>query len=138
MRIWLSAEASLDTEEVLRLSSNELEAKLNAALQSCHYGSAVDKWAIIFIILSFHDPRYAEIRKFWKKRKVVEFRLKVDHAAFLAADHGDRIKMLGESVLRSIDLSSSLQLGSFSREQFRADVLRALRSIDTTAIRPDE
>ena len=45
MRIWLSAEASLDTEEAIRLSSNELEARLNSALRDRDYGSAVNKWA---------------------------------------------------------------------------------------------
>jgi hypothetical protein len=136
MHFWLSGEVNHDVADACRVVRNKLEADLNSALLGRDYGCSVDEWALIFIVLPTNDSRYAEVRKFWKKRRVVEFRLQVDHAAFLSADAHGRMKLLCESIIRSIDLASSLKLGDFPREEFRRDIVEVVDRITTTAVRP--
>lgn len=127
MRVWTSSESMADVYEPLRLASREVERELNAAVGSESYGTGVIEWALIYIIMDQVDPNFPEVRRYKKRKREVEFRLKVDHQAFKEADVLAQRKLLSETVLRSIKLSGELKIADFDVERFKRDVVQALK-----------
>jgi hypothetical protein len=77
MNIWMSGEIQDDVGYAFTQARNDVEGTLNAVVADRDYGNGVQKWAFIPIILPREDERWGEIRKYHKRRKVVEFRLKI-------------------------------------------------------------
>jgi hypothetical protein len=122
MKIWISGETKDDVEEGFRPARNDVDQTLNAALADRNYGPAVEKWALIPIILPFEDERWGEIRKYHKRRKVVEFRLKINHTKFKAATPARQRALICACLLRSIDLFPLLKVNGFDYQTFRGDL----------------
>lgn len=122
MVIWMSGELQADIDDAYRITRNEMESMINAAIADMDYGKNVMKWALIPIILNFEDPVYHEVRKHHKARKVIEFRLKINHAAFKQADDLGKRKLIFQTILRSIDLARSMKLENFNLDRFEQDV----------------
>ncbi len=128
MQFWNSCEAEVDVADPLRYAGNDIEDKLNEALSTRSYGDGVVEWAIIFIMLSQDDPNYCEIQRFHKKRKVVEFRLKVDHAKFKSGTEIEQRQLLSAAILRSFRLTSKMKLDDFDQTKYESDVCQVLTS----------
>jgi hypothetical protein len=122
MKLWMSGETQDDVAGDARLASLEVERTVNTSLSGRDYGQAVTEWALIHIILPFEDECYREVRKYHKRRKVVEFRLKIDHATFKAATPMGQRSLIVASLLRSIDLFAMLKISGFDHQAFRADL----------------
>jgi hypothetical protein len=133
MKVWTSSEAMHDVAEPLRLASNEVEKALNEFVSPINYGAGVSDWTLIYILLPENDPNYGEIRRFHKRRGVVEFRLKVNHHAFKDADPLGQRRLLAAAIVRSIDLSHSMKLGEFDLARFRQDIAQVLAANDWVA-----
>jgi Immunity protein 44 len=124
VRVWTSSEALIDVDEALNLARKDVEREVAKSLASKNYGSGVSKWALIYILLPENDPKYPEVRRYRKRTRVVEFRLKVDHQAFKEGGAIAQRKLLAAAFLRSIDLSGSLPIEDFDRTRFKADVVQ--------------
>ncbi|MGD9155847.1 MAG: Imm44 family immunity protein [Bacillota bacterium] len=124
MILWMSGEVMEDVGESSRLASNEIEEYINEHLQSIDYGPEVEKWAYIAIILPAKDEFLTEIYKYHKRRKVAEFRLKVDHDKFIKANQLEQRKMLCESLLRSITLFPQIKIKNFDYKRLETDFAR--------------
>jgi len=99
---WFSSEADADVDDALNPIRNEVEDALNEGLSGQTFGKDLTKWALIFILRAEHHPDYNEILRFHARRKVAEFRLKVDHAEFKRATPTIQIRLLLDVVLRSV------------------------------------
>lgn len=126
MIIWMSGELQADVGEAYRIISRELERVINAPLKGIDYSvGQIVKWALIPIILSPRTERstgYAEVRKYHRKRRVIEFRLKIDHAPFKAADDLGKRRMIFAMILRSVEEARSMKLPPFDFDRFYHDL----------------
>lgn len=105
MKFWFSAEIDRDVSEAQRLISNEMKAMLNEELSGSDLGSSVSSWDMIFMI-SRNAAKiigWPERRRYSKKDKSFEFRLKIDHAAFAAGDEATKRRMMLDVILASIE-----------------------------------
>ena len=98
----MSAEIQRDVSPQYTAALNEIEPALNAIIETSDYGTLA-RWSFIAIILDDGDPYYGEVKRYHKKTRVFEFRLKTDHATFKAADDLGKRKLIMASILRSID-----------------------------------
>jgi len=124
MKIWMSGELQDDIGIAAGQASNEVENTLNASLGDRDYGPAVKEWSLIPIITPREDERWGEIRKYHKRRKDAEFRLKINHAKFKAATPVGQRALICACLLRSIDLFPLLNVTGFDQQAFRADLER--------------
>jgi hypothetical protein len=78
-----------------------LEKAVNAQIASL---SAVEfeKWAVIAILRPDDHPDYQEVSRLDKRKKVIEFRLKIDYAAFSSGSEKEQFFLLKRLLLRSL------------------------------------
>jgi hypothetical protein len=90
-------------------------------LADVSFGKKIEQWAFIAIILEEDNPDYDEVVKKSSRGKVLEFRLKISHAEFLAASPAERISLIFKSLLRSVNLMGQLGVS--------IDIQKALREV---------
>jgi hypothetical protein len=111
MKLWMSCEAMADVGDAFRFARLKLEKAVNFKLEKGgHNLGHFDKWAVIAIIRPDNDPDYDELSRVHKARKVIEFRLKVDHKSFLEGSELARISLLSHMLSRSLDLIPEKQV----------------------------
>ncbi len=108
MRFWLSGEVDADIGDAFRRALNDVEHALNDNLELMPRCPAVEKWAVIAMISAGNVLNYPEVRKYTKKKKVCEFRLRVDHRHFTVADDRQRRGLLIRMILLSIKDADSI------------------------------
>jgi hypothetical protein len=121
MRLWMGAEVDADVGESFRVLRNEIEKRANDSLASIDYGDAIAKWAHISIIRQVEGDAFPEIVKYDKRRKVAEYRLKIDHRLFRDGDAQRKRKLVCESLVRSISMCGELKVNHFECERFLRD-----------------
>ena len=126
MIIWMSGELQADIGDACAAAQNEMEHVMNLALKGTDYsGGQIVKWALIPTILNsrfLKSTGYAEIRKYHKKRRVIEFRLRIDHDSFKAADDAGKRRLIFEMILRSIEEARQMKIPAFDFDRFAADL----------------
>jgi hypothetical protein len=104
MEFWYSGEIEDDVGDAFGRASNEVEAVLNQELGGLAVGSELARWDSIPMIrpeeFSFDYP---EVRRYRRKDKSIEFRLRIDHARFKQGDHAAQCGLLIESLLKSVE-----------------------------------
>ena len=98
----MSAEVQRDVSPQYSMALNEIEPAINGVVGMHEYGS-LKLWAVIAIIRAEDHEGYNEVKKYRKKSQEFEFRLKIEHAAFKAADCLGKRKLIMASILRSIN-----------------------------------
>ena len=101
--IWISGEIQADVDDDFGPASNEIEAAINSSLASKAFGKGFARLSLIPIIRLIDSPDYDEIRKYHKKDRDFEFRLKIPHAKFKAADPVGQRRLIMENILRAVD-----------------------------------
>ena len=101
--LWMSGELQGDISDAYSAASNEIEAAINAALKEQSFGGGFNSLNLIPIILDFEDPTYKEVRRYHKKRRDFEFRLKIPHAVFKAASPLGQRRLVMQNILRAVD-----------------------------------
>lgn len=109
----------LDVADSYRECRKVIELAVNDLILTEAILPEIDKWAYIAIIRDEDHPDYSEISKKSSKGKVLEFRLKISHEKFLKASYSDRIAMVLDSLDRSIDLMSGLNISDDNRMRIR-------------------
>jgi hypothetical protein len=116
-----------DVGEEFRDARMEVEAFLNLRLSGNDYGAGLEELAFIGMILSADGPPYKEIRKYSKREKSAEFRLRIDHAAFKSADKKTQCSLIAEAVARAIALLPTLGIKELDQELLEKDFRAAVR-----------
>lgn len=121
MRFWLSGEVMADVAEAYREVRKEVEGHLTSRLADASYGPGIDRLVFVAVISSLGGEWFPELRKYHRKEKDAEFRLRIDHAAFLVADERMRRVMVCEALSRAIGLISTLPVNGFDTDRFLRD-----------------
>jgi len=137
MKFWFSGEVDSRAANTFRTIRKELEARLNAELADRDYGSAIEKFAIIPMLLG---PEFAEGRPerrlVKRKERVADYRLSIDFDAWQAGSDLDRTLLLVENVLKSIrDIGRKLP-GSFRAVELEEDIRRMFPEIANKTMEP--
>jgi len=129
IKLWMSGEIQLKGEihESYRLSKNIVEEEVNECIKEHNYGDGLKEWAYLSVILGEEiDPHYPEVKRYRKQKKEVEFRLKIDHQEFLQGDSKTHLRLLAQSVLRSLELMKDMHIKDLDLERLTADVTLCL------------
>lgn len=124
MRIFLSAEVQNEVSEALRRASNKVRKSVVPKL-ALDYGRDIELWGHIAILRPKIPPGWGEVIKYHPKDRSAEFRLIIDYQAFKAASGEKQVKILLDSILRSVDLFPLLKVKEFYIDRFRRDIIDA-------------
>jgi len=124
-KFWWSGETQADVGDAFAKTMKAIAAELNRLLADVSFGGKVEQWAFVPIILEEDSPDYDEVVKKSSRGKVLEFRLKIPHAEFLAATPADRIRLILKALARSVDLMGQLGVSTDTQNALRAVLFRA-------------
>lgn len=136
MKLWISSETSYTalTEEQcddLRKARNHVETVINSSISSINYLLPLDSWDCIAVVMgsdSFEERTYYSV-----KRRNMDFRLHIDHAALVISDELGRQVLVFAMLWRSLDLLSEKlrkvrpklpEAAHFELNRLRNDVLK--------------
>ena len=100
---WMSGEIEGDVYDDYNVAQNEIEPAINSALKGNEFGRGFVRLSLIPIMLPEDDPDYDEIRRYHKKDRDFEFRLKIPHAVFKAASPLGQRRLVMQNILRAVD-----------------------------------
>lgn len=101
--IWISGEIMADVGQAYQQAANEVMFAMNEAIHGLPFGSDFGGLSLIPMVLNEQGPDYNEIRRYDKKDKDFEFRLRIPHAEFKAADALGQRRLIVENILRAVD-----------------------------------
>ncbi|MEZ4300385.1 MAG: Imm44 family immunity protein [Polyangiaceae bacterium] len=107
---WISGEVEGDVYDDYSEASNEIETVVKTALSGIDLGASFKQLSLIPILLAGDDPDYGEVRKYHKKDRDFEFRLKISHAAFKAADALGQRQLIVENILRAVEEMKKMRI----------------------------
>lgn len=125
---------SEDKETQLRFARNHIEKILNKVLENKLYDMPLDSWDCIIVIMG--EKGFDERVMYSVKKRNMDFRLKIDHVAFIATDDLGRQKLIFTMLLRSLDLLKEkfkkarpkLDINAYEElERLRTDVLEVAK-----------
>lgn len=116
-----------DVGDDFREARKEVESLLNIRLSENDYGEGLEKLAFIGMILSPEGPSYKEVKKYSKRDKTAEFRLRIDHAAFRNADKHEQRRLTVEAIARAIALLPTLGIRGFDDKKLEKDFRATVR-----------
>jgi hypothetical protein len=111
----MSEEIQADVADAYMLTRKNIEATINENLSKCSLSENFVEWAFIAIVRREDHPDYQEIKKKHVKRKVLEFRLKIDYADFLRSSEPRRIELIINALKRCIALMEELGVSTEDR-----------------------
>lgn len=116
--------------ESLRRVRKEIEPVIKKCLDDKNYGSEVEDFAVICIIMKFDkqmeaDGWFKERRLFKRKTKEADMRLRIDYDKFVRGDDNVKRLLLIDNVIRSIQELSKLAKKDFRAEELQNDILKA-------------
>jgi hypothetical protein len=124
-KFWWSGETQADVGDTFAQTMRKIAAELNRLLAGVSFGGKVEQWAFIPIILEEDNPDYDEVVKKSSRGKVLEFRLKIRHAEFLAANPAEKISLIFKALSRSVDLMGHLGVSTNTQNALREVLFRA-------------
>lgn len=131
MKFYISAEVYKTVDRQLLSAQNPIEQKMKSSFKDKNYGKGVEYWGYISIVNppKFYDAGFLiEIKKYSKKKKEVEFRLRIDYDRMLKADEKEAFRLVCNSILRSVDIAENeLKINDFDFQSFRTDLQTLFR-----------
>jgi hypothetical protein len=124
-KFWWSGETQADVGDAFAKTMKAISAELNRLLADISFGGKVEQWAFIPIIREEDSPDYDEVVKKSSRGKVLEFRLKIPHAAFLAASPAQKIGLIHKALSRSVNLMGQLGVSTDTQKALREVLFRA-------------
>jgi hypothetical protein len=94
-------------------------------LDGVSLGWKVEQWAFIAIIRDEDSPDYGEIVKKSSRGKVLEFRLMIPHAEFLASRPRQKISLIFKALSRSVLMMENLGVSTETRRTLQAILSQA-------------
>lgn len=107
MRLWNSAEAEHTVGRAYSTIANEIEKIVNSYIEDKQFSDAYEDWRWAYIAMLegpiMQKMKLPEVVRRNNKRKVLEFRLKIDYQSFLDGDHNRRLGLIIDSLNRCLD-----------------------------------
>ena len=127
IEFWMSGEIEINVDDSHRTARKIIEKQVNESIGTNHYGEGLKLWSYLAIILdSKTAPYYPEVKRYSRRKKEVEFRLKINHRKFLEGSPETHLRLLSESVLRSLKLMHEMKIKDLDLDRLEADVTKCL------------
>ena len=131
MKFFMSSESDSrfdDFEESLRKVHNEIERQIKNALEGNDYGSGVETFGIIPIIIKFDeqmekDGWFRERVLFQRKQKSADLRLRINYDKFVKGNDETKKLLLIDNIVKSIEAFSK-RAKNFKAEKLINDILQ--------------
>jgi len=121
MEIWIGAEFEGDIDDQLMDAQNFVEDEINLCINGKSYDIELDGWDCIAIVMG-DDPFHDEVVKYSKKKRDMDFRLKINFDAFVKSDALGQQKLFFQMLQRSLDLLIEKGANESGVKALRADV----------------
>jgi hypothetical protein len=103
MKVWISSETTKGAGEELWKLYMQIEKKINNYLEEIEYKNVrLINWDIIIILRD--DAVFNEIKKYNKRKKDTDIRLKIDYNAFKNGNNEERENLIFDVLLRSLNV----------------------------------
>jgi hypothetical protein len=105
MKVWIGGEVGLNDDDFdrYRIATNKIEKKINNYLEEIEYKNVrLINWDIIIILRD--DAVFNEIKKYNKRKKNTDIRLKIDYNAFKNGNNEERENLIFDVLLRSLNV----------------------------------
>lgn len=129
MELWMSGEIQNDVYEEYRLARQSIEHEINNCIGNKVYGKGLKEWAYIAIIRAQDSEDYNEMAEYSKKKKETEFRLKIDHDSFLNGSPKERLRLLSNSLLRSLKMMPDIGVINVDLIELTKDVSNCVSKV---------
>ena len=117
MKLWMSGEVQVDVYPAFGIARNHMQKRINASLVRKKFGSGLIKLALIPIILGSIDPGFKEIKRYSKRTKVAEFRLRIPHELFKSRDHHGQEVLIFELLIKAVKALKSMKVPDFDLDR---------------------
>jgi Immunity protein 44 len=124
-KFWWSGEVQADVADTYTEAMKAVDVELNRLLDGVSLGGKVEQWAFIAIIRNEDSPDYGEIAKKSSRGKVIEFRLTIPHAEFLASRPRQKISLIFKALSRSVLMMENLGVSTETRRTLQAILSQA-------------
>jgi hypothetical protein len=129
MQLWMSGELMRDVGDAYSKVLNIVEPTMNTVFRQRDYGEGLRQWAFIAMILGeLGPPDYKEIKRYHKRDKSCEFRLRIDYDAFREAHLSERFTLVCEALLRSLSLMEDMKIPDVNVKALRDDFVSTARA----------
>jgi len=108
---------------------NAFQDEVNIHLNAVDLARDYDEWAFLAIILPTEFLDLKEIVRRSIKKRVMEFRLKIDHGSFLAGSFTDRIDLIADALSRSVGMMGKFKVPPDERQRLKEIVQAARNSL---------
>jgi len=127
MKFFITSEMDEIVANKVRFNRNSVEQKIKELIKEKNYGSGISYWGHIIICCApeaYEAGLFKEIRKYSKKEKEVELRLRIEYEDMLRADKKKVFKLISESILKGVDIAESeFKINDFDFKSFRSNLL---------------
>jgi hypothetical protein len=120
MKLWISGEIEAAVGEEFRHARNSVEKSINEVIEGRSYDLAIDGWDCIAILRD--DENFEEITKYSKKKRDMDFRLKVNFQQFKTGPQSLREKLIYEMLERSLTILKDKGLSAEGLNQLHSDI----------------
>lgn len=107
MKLWIGAEIIADIVDEWRHARKAVESNINEVIEKKEYALPVDQWNCIAIIRNNED--FKERTLFFRKKKDMDFRLRIGHLEFKTASQISREQLIFQMLLRSLTILRAKQ-----------------------------
>ena len=106
MILWMSVEGEAEIADLQRPIRNKIEKQINQWLEKYKYtNDNLNTWDVIIILRD--DKNFDEITKYSKKKKETDFRLVVDYNLFKTSNDNQRVNLILDMLIRSLEILKS-------------------------------
>lgn len=120
MKLWMSAETQSNVADDLRVLRNEIVDKINQEIINKDYDIGVSGWDVIIILQS--DGGLGERTKYNKKKREMDFRLRLNFDEYAKAERSERLRMIFFLIEKSLDILKILGGNADEIDKLVADV----------------
>ena len=122
MKVWISGEVDAEVGDAFHEAMWRVDSLLNEELEKETYDLPLDSWDCIAIIRD--DEVFGEITRYSKKKRDMDFRLRIGHTQFKTASPLEREALMFEMMRRSLTLLASKGLAGPELDRLAADAER--------------
>jgi stress-induced morphogen len=112
MELWMSGEIQADVAEAYRSVRKLIESEINQELKLVSPVGRFHTWAFIAIIRSEEHPDYSEVSKKDVRRRLLEFRLRINHNTFRNATAVGQRRLVYHALGRCIPMMAQLGMSA--------------------------
>lgn len=119
MEFWMSSEKHILVGDSERVARNTVEPVISELLEGVELSCGAKKWSVITIAMP--DERvgdYPEVKRYHKKRQVIELRVQLPFYKFIKAGSSQQIDLMLDALTRSVDLMKEIKSLKLTIEEY--------------------